>query len=93
MAVVVVAFNVVVVVLPVASTGVVRRVDVDCVDLAAVRVGEHFEGMIVLSVDHRVEWLVTTTLDPAGFHEPREDLVVELRHDHEIIEWCIWRCR
>lgn len=83
---VVVAFNVVVVVLPVAGAGVIRRVDIYCVDLAPVRVGEHLEGVIVLSVDHCMEWFVATALDTTCLDKTGENLVIELGHDHEIIE-------
>lgn len=83
--VVVVAFDVVVVVLPVLRAGVVRRVYVDRVDRVPVRVGQHLERVEVLSVDDSVERLVDAALHPAGLDQPREDAVAELRHYHEVI--------
>ncbi len=84
--VVVVALDVVVVVLPVLRARVVRRVDVDAVDLAAVREEQRLERVEVLGVDDRVERLVA-----AAFHLPRRDQarvdrVAELGHHDQVVQ-------
>ena len=86
MAVQVVAFDVVVVVLPVLRTGVVRRVDVDRIDLAAMRPGQRLEDVVVLAVDDGVAGLVAAARNMAGFFQARIDRVAEFRDDNQVIE-------
>ena len=54
MAITIVALHVIVVVFPVLGPGVVRRVDVDGVDLALVEVDEQLQRVEVLAVDNRM---------------------------------------
>ena len=77
----VVALDVVVVVLPVLRAGVVRRVDVDGVDLAAMGKQQRLQRVEVLGIDNSVERPVAAELDLAGGHEPRIDGVSELCDD------------
>jgi hypothetical protein len=69
MAVQVVAADVAVVVDPVSCASVVRRVDVDQVDLPAVGEQQRLQGVIVLGVDYCVERSVAAAFDPASRDE------------------------
>ena len=85
-AVEVVALDVVVVVLPVLRAGVVRRVDVDAVDLAAVGEEQRLERVEVLGVDDGVERLVAAALDLAGRDQAGVDRVAELGDHDEVVQ-------
>ena len=61
-----------VVVLPVARSRVVGRVDVDAVHLPTVRVGQHLVGMEVLAVDDDMSGLV---IRPTAYQQPPVSLV------------------
>src|SRR5579859_2291690 len=50
----IIVVNIAIVVLPIASTRVIRRVDVDTVNLASVEKGQELEGMVVFAVDNRM---------------------------------------
>ena len=82
----VVAVNKVVVVLPVLGSGVVRRVDVDAVDLPGVSELEHLQRVMVLGVDDDLGGLVAATLDRADPFQTWVDRFAELGDDCEIID-------
>ena len=86
MAIEVVSLDVVVVVLPVLRAGVVRRVDVDRVDRAAVREQQRLQRVEVLGIDDGVERLVAPALDPARGDQTRVDRVAELGHHDEVVQ-------
>ncbi len=83
--IVVITGDVIVVVLPVPRPSVVRRVDVDGVDGMPVRVGQHLQRVVVLSVDDRVERLVATPLNPACLHQAGVDAIPELCDNHHVV--------
>src|SRR5699024_9619867 len=83
--IVIITRDVIVVVLPVPRPGVVRRVDVDGVDGMPVRIGQHLQRVVVLSVDDRVERLVAAPLNPACLHQAGVDAIPELRDDHHVV--------
>ncbi len=64
------AVDVVVVVLPVSIARVIRGVRCRCSDLPLVCIQQRFVGVIVLSVDKRVEGLVAASLDAANVDKP-----------------------
>lgn len=61
MAIEVIAFYIVVVVLPILSAVVVGRVDLDGVHPSSMRVSQRLENMVVLTVDDDVVRFVSTT--------------------------------
>ena len=67
MTIVIVGIDVVIVVLPVARTSVVRRVDVNGVNLVSMRIGERLQSMEIFTVDHGVCRRVTSVVYPPGF--------------------------
>ena len=67
MTVIVFWLNVIVIIFPVVCPSVVRRIDVNGVDLVAMRIGEHFKRVEVLTVDDRMARPVTTSLNATGF--------------------------
>ena len=83
MAVGVGVIDVVVVVLPVAGSSVVRRVDVNAVDLASMRELQRLQNVVVLALDHDVSGLVAAASDSpeapqAGIHG-----LTEVRGHHQ----------
>lgn len=50
-----------------------------------VRVGQHLQRVVVLSVDYRVEGLVATPLNPACLHQARVDAIPELCDNHHVV--------
>ena len=64
MAIGVVIIYIIIIVLPILSSSIIGRVDVDAIDLAFVEVEEQLEGVIVLAFDHHVMGRVWT----AAFH-------------------------
>jgi hypothetical protein len=75
--------DVVVVVLPVASTAVVGRVDVDAVDLAGVGKSQRLERVVVLALDDDVVRLVPAAFDRPEVPEARENGLAEIGDHHE----------
>ena len=75
MAVVVFRFDIVVVVDPIVTPRVIRRIDVDGVDLASMREQKCLECVVVLGVDDGVERFVAATLDLSGRDEAGVDLM------------------
>src|SRR6185436_918384 len=57
----VIVIDVSIVLLPIARTRVVRRIDVDAVNLTFVEIDEELQGVEVFSVDDGVVWLVIGT--------------------------------
>ena len=86
MSVRILSVDVVVVVLPVPGSRVVRRVDVDAVDLALVDVGQRFENVEVLAVDHSVEGLVATSLQGVNNLEAGVDGLPEFTDDYQFLK-------
>ena len=74
------------VVFPVAGTGVVRRVDVDAVDLAGVGELQQFEGVVVLGVDDGVCRLVAAAVHRFEVFEAGVDGFAELGDDDEVAD-------
>lgn len=84
MAILVGGIDVVVVVLPILRARVVRRVDVDAIDLARVGERQRLERVVVLAVDNDLVGLVSAALHTAGLPEPRVDGLVVFRHGDQI---------
>lgn len=76
--------DVIVVVLPVPSAGVVGRIDVDAVDLAATSKGKCFEDVKVLAVDNYVVGLIAASSYSTDRAQSRVNGVPELRNDHQL---------
>src|SRR6266536_2021733 len=77
--------DVIIVVLPIASASIVRRVDIDAVDLARVEVAKELECMMVVGFDQRVPGCVCRTiLNLVHRYESRENTISELPDHHEI---------
>ena len=73
MPVVVVCIDVVVVVLPIPRSRVVRRIDIDAVDLASVGELESFEDVMVLALDDYMRGLISSPRDRAEMAQTWED--------------------
>lgn len=84
MAVKVISFHIVVVVFPVACAGVVGRIDIDRIDLAAMSECQRLQHMEVFAVDDGMEWLAAAALDLPGADKAGIDIVLELGHHDQI---------
>ncbi|MBF0938309.1 MAG: hypothetical protein HXK07_02705 [Actinomyces sp.] len=49
------------------------------------RIRQHLQCVIVLSIDDRVEGLVSTSLDPTGLHKSGVDAIPELCDNHHVV--------
>ena len=84
MAILIVAFHVIVVVFPIPRAGIVWRVDIDCIHLAAMGKGQSLQRVEILTIDDGVKWLVTAALDLPGADKTGLDVVPELGHHAQI---------
>jgi len=80
----VIGIDVVVVVLPVLGADVIRRVDVDAINLARVTEPQRLERVVVLALDYYVMRLVTAPLDRTEPLQARIDRIAELSDDYEV---------
>ena len=71
----IIIFHIVVVIFPILSTGVVRRVNVDCVYLTAMGEGQSFQRMEVLAVNYGMVGFVATPLYLSCADKARVDVV------------------
>ena len=70
-------FDVIVIVLPILRPCVVGRVNVNRVDLTAMREGQCLQRMEILTVDDRVKGLVPAALDLSRADEAGIDVIAE----------------
>ena len=75
--------DVVVVVLPIAGAAVVRRVDVDAVDLACVRETQRLQRVVVLAIDDDVVRLVPAPFDRPEVPEAWKHGLAEIGDHHK----------
>src|ERR1035441_6404608 len=86
MPVCVLGLDVIVVVLPVTSARVVRRVDIYAVHLSAADEGQRLEDVVVLAVDDGVEGLIPAMLDDACRAKAGVERVAELDDNSQILQ-------
>ena len=85
-AVLVVIVHIVVVVFPIASARVIRRVDVDTVHLAGIEVLQQLQGMVVVSLDERVPQVaVRRVADRVDGLEIGVNGLAEFRHADKLL--------
>lgn len=90
-----------VVVNPVIRAGVVRRVNVDQVDLALVGIDQRLERIVILTLDHDMRRLLSASLDLAERREAwinrvaevldDDELVVVVRYRFALVDWLLRR--
>lgn len=86
MAVKIVTFDVMIIILPVLGARIIRRVDINAVNLSAMGIRQHFKRMVIFGIDHRMEGLISTSLERVRGNQTRIDWVPELRDHDEVVE-------
>ena len=86
MTILVATVDVIIVVLPVTSARIVRRVDINAIDFARVAEEQALERVVVLAVDDDLIGLVTASLNASGLAKASIDGLVVLGDRHEVLE-------
>ena len=71
-------------------------IDVDCINFAAMRKCEGFQGVVVFAINDGMKGLVAAAFHFSGADEAGVDVISKLRNHDEVFDWYglyFWLCR